>query len=73
MSAKLESPPAAMPAVAEVNSRVGSEVAAELFLETSVVEQPHAADWFAFYLWITCFLLMMAMNWYDLACGLINR
>lgn len=73
MSVKLEISPAAMTAVAEVNCEVGSEVAAEPFLETSVVEQPHVADWFAFYLWITCFLLMMAMNLYDLACALINR
>lgn len=35
-------------------------------------EHPHLGDWIAFYLWVACFLLMLAMNAYDLLRALIN-
>lgn len=40
--------------------------------EMDTAEQPHGSDWLAFHLWIACFLLMMAMNWYDLLRALVT-
>lgn len=33
---------------------------------------PHLGDWFAFYVWVACFTLLLAMNAHDLLRALFN-